>query len=914
MLEMPRAMRTRLLWFITLVLLCHPRLGSQTVTTQFPPGGQPWAARAAMEPGGRSGPDLTPDPTDTLPDDPSQQNVLPEAHVVPQPATGVPVKLVYRVGTRTSLATSNLWVLDGDVVIYYRNYIVHADHATYDDNSSEIVAKGHMMVDGGPDDEHFIATHGTINMQEDTGDFFDVVGTLGVAPKPHTRMVFTAPNPFAVTGREVMQLGKGHYRVIHGTMTSCMLPKPDWRILSEKIELNNGVAKTSNGMFEALRIPVFYLPYVTHPVADQRNSGILLPYFGNNTTKGFVIGEGYYQTLGRSADLTMASQYWSKRGWAPDGMFRYRGLGKDFANVRFHSLLDRGFREKDGTRLNQGGVDLLADGRYTFGPKTWGAIDGEYLSSYVYRLTFEEDYAIAIDSEVKSQAFVTHEDRDLWVGVRLNRYQNFQNANIPGDEVRILHLPEIDVDAADRRLGGAESETPLMWGFSGSAAALSRYDYPSFRTTASVPRVDFYPRISMPLHFDGWTFRPEAAVRETWYGKSQADADLEQIPIVHKEGLARTDIEAGFDFRPPALERDFSSRWLEHFLKSDVRHTIEPDVQYRYVTGINNFRDILRFDDVDVASNTNEVEYGLTQRLFLKNVRPRPCKADEAPGSGAGTAGTDAERGGEPDAQSGTEIPGSSPLAVAGWGQNSGNMANGSGEAAGAAVALAAAHAECGGGTREWITWRVAQKYFFEPYFDHALTRGTPNPLETTLDFTGVDFLTEPRHNSPVISRLRMQTTTATDVEWDLDYDVKEGKITSSNVFAGYRTGMYRFQFGDSYVNVPLGYTPLTTARPVTLPSPDEHNPFNQIHLLAVHGAASKLGLSEGLSAAYDLVHQQLQYGSAQAQYNWNCCGVDFQYRRFSLGSIRDDTEYFWSINLAGFSNVGDLTHRISLF
>jgi LPS-assembly protein len=219
----------------------------------------------------------------------------------------------------------------------------------------------------------------------------------------------------------------------------------------------------------------------------------------------------------------------------------------------------------------------------------------------------------------------------------------------------------------------------------------------------------------------------------------------------------------------------------------------------------------------------------------------------------------------------------------------------------------------CGGGTRDWITWRVAQKYYFEPNFDHAITRGTPNPVETTLDFTGIDFLTEARHNSPVISRLRMRTTTATDVEWDLDYDAKEGKITSSNVFAGYQHGAYRFQFGDGYVNVPLGATPLTTAK-MPPGSPNAPNPFNQIHLAAIYGAASKLGPSVGLNAAYDLVHQQLQYGALQTQYNWNCCGFDFQYRRFSLGSIRDDTEYFYSLNFAGFANIGDLAHRISVF
>jgi LPS-assembly protein len=867
MLELPRAMRTRLFWCITLVLLCHPRLWAQTVTSQFPP-----AAPATGQPN---------TPTDELPDEPSAQSTLPEAHVVPQPQKGVPVRIVANDQKRNETKDGVVFTLDGDVVLYYRTYIVHADHAAYNQDSGEVDAQGHMMVDGGPDDEHFVASHGTINVQNDTGDFFDVVGTLGVSRAPRGRMVFTAPNPFALTGREVQQLGKGHYKVIHGSMTSCMLPKPDWRIISGIMELDNGVAKARNGYFEGFRVPLFYLPYVNHPIADQRNSGVMLPYFGNNTTKGFVFGEGWYQTLGRSADLTMATQWWSKRGWAPNGLFRYRGLGQDFAKVQFHSLLDEGVPEPDGTRgANQGGVDITALGRHDFDSDTTGVIDAEYLSSYVYRLVFEEDYAIAIDSEVKSQTFVTHQFHDMWLSLHMNRYQNFESSTVPSDEVRILHLPQIDLEAADHPLG----DSPLMWGLSATAGAISRYDYPSFRTTASVPRVDFYPRFSMPLHFAGWTFRPEGAVRETWYGKSQEATTLDQIPVVRNQTLARTDVEAGFDLRPPALERDFTAPWLERLLGGDVRHVIEPDLQYRYVTGINDFQNILRFDDTDVASNTNEAEYGLTQRLFLRNMKPHPCSGDEAllPQNAETTT-------------RGAALP-SPPEASQASGQ-----------------ASAAPEQLCGGGTRDWITWTVAQKYYFEPDFDHAITPGTPNPLNTTLDFTGVDFLTEPRHNSPVISRLRMQTTSATDAEWDLDYDLKEGKITSSNVFAAYQTGMYRFQFGDSYMNVPLGTTPLTTAATAGT-TPSASTPYNQIHLLAVHGAASKLGLSEGASAAYDLIHQQLQYGAVQAQYNWNCCGIDFQYRRFSLGTIRDDTEYFWSINLAGFTNAGDLTHRISLF
>jgi len=834
-------MKPRLVWCITLSLFLHPRLWAQAVTTQLPPvpGAQAASAVSVAD----------------LPDDPSTKSQLPEAHVVPQPQAGVPVHIVADQQGWKSLPNGNLYTLSGNVEIDYRNYILHADQATYNDGTGEVVAQGHLMIDGGPDDEHFVADHGTMNVYADTGDLYDVAGTLGVERTARGRMVFTAPNPFAITGREVLQIGQGHYKIIHGTMTSCRLPKPDWRILSQAIELNNGVAKTKLSFFELMNIPVIVFPYASHAVDVQRSSGILIPYFGNNTTKGFMVGEGVYLTLGRSADLMIASQYWSKRGFAPDGVFRYRGLGQNFANIHFHSLLDRGLALPNGTRVNQGGVDFAADGRYDLTPHTTAAVDAEYLSSYVYRLVFEEDYAIAINSEVKSQMFVTHEDRDMWASLRMNRYQDFQSSTIPGDEVRILHLPEIDFDAADRQVGGAGSATPLLLGLSGSAGALSRYDYPSFRTTAEVPRVDFYPRLSIPLHFDGWTFRPDAAFRETWYGKSQYPANLEQIPVVRSDGTTRSAVEAGFELRPPALERDFSSPWLTRLVGGDVRHTIEPAVEYRYVTGINNFRQILRFDPVDVMSNTNEIEYGLTQRLFVRNTREKPCTGDEALG---------------PDTM-------------------------------------------CGGETRDWLTWRVAQKYYFEPDFDHAITRGTPNPLDTTLDFTGIDFLTEARHNTPVISRLRLRTSGTTDAEWDLDYDVKEGKITSSNFFTGYQQGLWRLQLGDSYMNVPLGITPLTTAKSPPQ-SPNAPNPYNQIHLLAAHGAASKLGLSEGLSTAYDLVHQQLQYGAAQVQYNWNCCGFDFQYRRFSLGSIRDDTEYFWSINFAGVTNAGDLTHRISLF
>jgi hypothetical protein len=78
------------------------------------------------------------------------------------------------------------------------------------------------------------------------------------------------------------------------------------------------------------------------------------------------------------------------------------------------------------------------------------------------------------------------------------------------------------------------------------------------------------------------------------------------------------------EIRPPVIERTYDSSTVEHLFGGEIKHTIEPELTYRYVTGISDFLNVLRFDDVDVASDTNELEYGVTQRLFLHPVKVAP--------------------------------------------------------------------------------------------------------------------------------------------------------------------------------------------------------------------------------------------------------------------------------------------------
>jgi LPS-assembly protein len=863
---------------ITLYLGCHPQLFAQALTKQLPPASaDAQASKTAAQPAQNASQDAPQyPPGDT-----------PVADVVPPPQKGVPV----RIAAREQGKQGDLWTLSGDVEIDYRDYIVRADTITYNEATGEVVATGHLQLEGGPDNERIEASHGTIDLDQETAHLYDVTGMIGVhrygtttkpaapsafinAPSPTIKLANTS-NPFIMTGREVFKDGPQRYRVLGGSMTSCQLPDPDWRLISSRINVIDGKATARSSWFTLLKVPLFFLPYVTHAVnTESRQTGFLVPTFGTSSVKGVVLGEEFYWVINRGADLTFGSEYYSKRGFAPRAEFRYRGRGQDFLTVNFHALLDRGLPSgmPGVPPTNQNGQDLIVSGRHDFTPQTRAVSDIEYLSSYVYRQAFEENFSIATSSEVKSDAFLLHQNRGISSSLYLARYQSFQS-DAAGDEIRILHLPSVQAEAVDHSFGRAWNGLQFLWGFQSALDLLTRSE-PLFHAR-NVVRIDLNPHLAVPFSAGGWTFRPVIGGRETFYSRSEllpSPFNGSVSPTLQPGSLNRADFEAGFDIRPPALQRDFSVPWLQKLMGGELRHTIEPDVQYRYVTGINKFNSVLRFDDRDVASDTNEIEYSLTQRLFARHTSTHPCRDDEP----------------------------QTPDAI------------------------------CGGGTIDWLTWQVAQKYFFNPDFGGAALQGQRNVLSSTLDLSGTAFLSGPRDYSPVISRLRLRTTSATDVEWDIDYDTKTGRINSTNLFAGYRHDAYYFGIGEFKVNLLEGPAASSTATAAVAARPNFNSPraaatsgenvaaavtdFNQLRLLFTYGSPARRGFNLGANSGYDFVQGALQFGGIETGYNWNCCGMSAEYRRYALGSVRNENQYLFSFTLAGVGTAGNLKRAVRIF
>jgi LPS-assembly protein len=747
--------------------------------------------------------------------------------------------------------------LRGQAEVHYGGYVLYADEMTYNTDTGEATADGHVVLDGGLNDEHIQASHASYNLRTEIGEFRHVVGTIGI--KLHgTHPVLTTSNPFTMTGKLVKKTGPDHYVVYDGTVTSCELPTPKWQFNAHRVVVEvGGNASIYRSTFRIKGIPILYLPFATHPVQRiPRQSGFLIPNIGRSSTKGTILGESVFLALSPSMDATVGAEYYSIRGWAQRGEFRARPSETSFADLTYFGVLDRGFGHP---KTDQGGEEARLDGEKDFARNFRGVANIDYLSSFVFRLAFYDTFSLAVNSEVKSQAFLSNTSNGFSYNAFAQRYQNFESTT-PGDVVTILHAPGFDLSSVDRPIG----HTPFNWSYDVGVGGLSRSE-PGFRTGNLVGRFDLHPSLSLPLVLRSWSIRPELAVRDTFYSERLTSSSGTATSI--NDPINRKALETSVEIRPPAVDRVFG----REFLGKKWKHVIEPRMVYRYVTGVDNFPNILRFDYRDILSNTNEVEYAVVNRVYAKQVNAKfqNCSKVAMPALMVGGAARRSPVPWETQVEPQNEACQPEPQ------------------------------------SREVLSWEIGQKYFFDPTFGGALVPGVRNVFTTTEQLTGIAFLTSPRRFSPIVSRLRVQTTARTDAEWDVDYDLQRGFINASTALANYHVGEFTIGGGDTYLRTPGELVGNPTAPPQR---------FNQFRLLFGYGHANKRGLSLATSVGFDATLGFLQYGSAQISYNWDCCGATVEYRRFALGSVRNENQFRFTFSLANIGSLGNLRRQERLF
>jgi LPS-assembly protein len=292
----------------------------------------------------------------------------------------------------------------------------------------------------------------------------------------------------------------------------------------------------------------------------------------------------------------------------------------------YFGVQDRGLLNPNGTRSPQGGdqqrleIQSLLPGGWRF------VTDYNHLSSLTFRLAFADSFGEAINSEVRTAVFLSNNFRGFslnFAGLNDKSFLTLPVAAtlttpaVPATSVTLRNLPEA-------RFGSVEQapwrNVPVYFGFDGFAGVVFRNDQ-TIQTSNFVDRYELAPRVTMPLHFGAWLgVTTSAAFRTTRYGDSYNSAGL-----LNPAAISRNTGEFTMELRPPTFERFFDRTSLQKDkTRRRYKHTIEPTLTYRYVTGVNRFAEFVHFDSDATLTNTSEVEYGVTQRLFRKDGDGQP--------------------------------------------------------------------------------------------------------------------------------------------------------------------------------------------------------------------------------------------------------------------------------------------------
>ena len=200
-------------------------------------------------------------------------------------------------------------VLKGHVTVRQDERSLEADEVTYDYITDRLNVKGRV---------NFLDPR--LRVRSDSGSYGTVDGgTFNQAnfdiPERNGRG-FAKNLDFHPDGR--VDLTQVRY-------TTCPVGKEDWQLRAHSLNLDKtaqvGVARDVVMRFKD--VPVFYTPYLSFPLGDERKSGFLFPSFGHDSSNGYELEVPYYFNLAPNYDLTLTPGVLSARGVQFAEDFRY---------------------------------------------------------------------------------------------------------------------------------------------------------------------------------------------------------------------------------------------------------------------------------------------------------------------------------------------------------------------------------------------------------------------------------------------------------------------------------------------------------------------------------------------------------------------------------------------------------------
>lgn len=501
---------------------------------------------------------------------------------------------------------SEIVVMTGKAQITYGDVIVIADRATYNTITDDLLAEGNVYFE--QQGQRITADRIEINYKTKRGVITNPTAFTS-ATRDGTTLI--------VDASRADKISEDTYTLENAKLTACQEEVPKWAFTAKRARIRlDHRAKVYNALLRIKNIPVFYLPYASISISKKdRASGFLLPTSGSSSIKGRTLHLSYYQTLGRSADVLVRTDIFSKRGIGVG--FDFRARTNETSKINFGSFLvfDRLFGDKGP---DQGGSSFYADAVHNFKNGFVAVADVNITSSFAFRQIFSDNILSAISPEERSLFYLNKNWRSFSFNAQFGEQSSFigefdQNGNFVSDQiVKVRKFPSVELNKRPTQIS---DHIPFYFSFDSALEGVRRSetsaDQFKLKTPSVVQRLDFAPRLTFPLKsFAGFTVTPSIGVRSTFYSDS-LDPVTRQVT---GQNLFRNYVDLDVDVRPTALAKVYrhndGTAWFKHI--------IEPFIEYRRIEGIDEFDRTLRVDERDVIAETNEIAFGISNSILVK--------------------------------------------------------------------------------------------------------------------------------------------------------------------------------------------------------------------------------------------------------------------------------------------------------
>jgi LPS-assembly protein len=789
-------------------------------------------------------------------DTPNVNPVAPDRQAVPQkkkqesgytPEGGGDELVVYSDRQQASGEEGKRVIVhEGNVDVRYGTYRLQSDKITIYEETNTITAEGSVIFDQG-DDQRITGTKGDWNYKTKLGYFENSTGYTNQT-EDGTVIYFTADRVERTSLQEVV--------VDNGEFTACEDAVPKWSFTAKKATvINKDKLKLKSPKFRIKGVPLLVLPYVTIPIKERaRSSGFLTPTFGYSGDKGVRLSGAYYQTLGRSVDVTLRADLFTARGIGYGIDVRTRANSRSYFNFGLFGVVDRILGPgKSEQNPDQGGTSIYAEGIHYFPNGFTGVVDVRLTSNLAFRQVFFDGIQQIISPIEVSEAFVNKS----WRNYTLNILARSQVISIPNVRVKTRNLPSINFDKRPSELSFLKN---VYFSFKTSLEGISRReDVDSLKlyreATGGDPivtpvvgqRFDVHPQVTVPINFKYFSITATAGGRVTYYSDS-----LNPFREVVGSNLIRSYGELELDLQPVALARNFYGKGD----KFKFRHVIEPYLTYRLRKGLNNFERIIRYDYEDTETDTNEIEFGLTNRFYVRRFTEAVTGEAQKQLKESGK-GTDDSLSVQP---------------------------------------------------YEIFSFTIRGKYFADPYFGGALVPGQRNQIKSITALTFYTFGGVPRRFSPLNVDATYRPLKTVFINSKLDLGVQGGGLRNISATVGFEKKLLKI-FQTFYYT--RAVTLIPSLRRFSDPSGKEAGTLRGSQWSpAVFVGDRNNGLFGGTSLFLDFQNRRETRTSPLVSslytigYAFDCCSLAAQFYTYNVGA-RSENRFLFSFRLNGIGSFG---------